>query len=340
MNAPTHRTDPAPHRAEPSAHRAEPPAHRTGPSAHRTAASPPPPRRPDESMSLLRELLDNPLDAGYRTAPRSAAPGPGRPLTWRQVLVVVAAFVIGAGAVWSARELRSPEGTVTARTVLLDQIVERRAVGDELQAANESRQIEIEELRAAALEGADQDVLEELAVLGVASGMSRVSGPGIVVELTDSEAAQAGEAGTEEERVKDIDLQVLVNGLWASGAEAIAVDGQRLSSTSAIRAAGQTILVNLAPVASPYTVEVIGDPVELQTRLARTVAGAHLGVLRSSFGIRSEITVAEDLVLSAPTLSELRYAEPFGGEATAASDVGAQSPGAPTQGRPTDGEGD
>lgn len=330
MNAPAHRTEPAPRLSEPAPHRPGPPP------------QPAPPRRPDESMSLLRELLDNPLDAGYRTAPRGSASGPGRPLTWRQVLVVVAAFVIGAGAVWSARELRGPEGTVTARSVLLDQIVERRAIGDELQAANESRQIEIEELRAAALEGADQELLDELAVLGVASGMSRVSGPGIVVVLTDSEAAQAGEVDSEEERVKDIDLQVLVNGLWASGAEAIAVDGQRLSSTSAIRAAGQTILVNLAPVASPYTVEVIGDPVELQTRLARTVAGAHLGVLRSSFGIRSEITVAEELVLSAPTFSELRYAEPSGAESAAATDVGAQSPGAPTQVRPgpTQGEGD
>jgi uncharacterized protein YlxW (UPF0749 family) len=67
-----------------------------------------------------------------------------------------------------------------------------------------------------------------------------------------------------EGRVRDADLQDVVNGLWAAGAEAVAVDGQRLTALSAIRSAGESVLVDLRPLSPPYTVEAVGDPAALE----------------------------------------------------------------------------
>ncbi|MFH5822991.1 DUF881 domain-containing protein [Georgenia sp. AZ-5] len=283
------------------------------------------PRRPDESMSLLREMLENPLDAGYgATAAREGVVATSALPWWRKALLVAACAVIAAGAVWSARELRPAQQPTGARALLVEQIDERRAEGDALAAQNEAAMREIESLRDDALAGVDEDLVERLRHLGVASGTSRVRGEGLAIELTDSAAAQAGQPGSEEERVQDVDLQVLVNGLWASGAEAIAVDGQRLSATSAIRSAGQAILVNLQPVVSPYVVEVIGDPVELQTNLSRTAAASHLNVLRDTYDITIDVRQEDELVLPGDGERTLHFARPAGQDDVAEESAGVE----------------
>ncbi|WP_448072033.1 DUF881 domain-containing protein [Georgenia yuyongxinii] len=173
-------------------------------------------------------------------------------------------------------------------------------------------------------------------MLGIASGQTRVRGEGLVIELADSRAAQEGAPGTEDERVQDVDLQVLVNALWASGAEAIAIDGQRLGSTSAIRAAGQTILVNLAPVLSPYVVEVVGDPVDLQTELSRTAAANHLSVLRTTYDITVDVRAEDDLDLGGNPSRTVQFAEPLSVEAPAApegAETAPPGPGVPGSGQ-------
>ncbi|WP_170297243.1 DUF881 domain-containing protein [Georgenia thermotolerans] len=270
------------------------------------------PRRPDESMSLLREVLDNPLDAGYRQwaerakGSQQSAPSSG----WRRVAVVAACAVIGAGAVWSARELRPQVQTDSARSLLVEEIGQRRAEGDALSAENDRALAEVERLQRDALAGVDEAVLEHAEELGIVSGQTPVHGEGIVVELTDSAAAQRDEPGSDDQRVKDIDLQVVVNALWASGAEAIAINGQRLGMTSAVRMAGQAVLVNLEPIVSPYRIEVIGDPNALQTKLSRTSAATHLSVLRETYDISVEIRRAKDLELAGRQARSLHAAVP------------------------------
>ncbi|WP_418605355.1 DUF881 domain-containing protein [Georgenia sp. SUBG003] len=240
--------------------------------------------------------------------------------------------VIGMGGVWATKALRAPQsGFLPARVLLVQQIRERAAEGDALRASNAERSAEIERLRDAELSGAGADLLAQVRGLGVASGHVAVSGPGIVVTLEDSPAAQRGVVGAEDERVTDVDLQVLVNSLWASGAEAIAINGQRLGSTTAVRTAGEAVLVNLEPVVSPYVVEVVGDPDELQTRLARTPASTHLGVLRGTYSIGAEVREADDLQLEALPQLTPQLAEPV------ESDVGgAVSP--PSQDVPPSGD--
>ncbi|WP_196250873.1 DUF881 domain-containing protein [Cellulomonas sp. JZ18] len=154
--------------------------------------------------------------------------------------------------------------------------------------------------------------------------------------------------------MQDVDLQVLANGLWASGAEAIAINGARLTSTTAIRSAGAAVLVDMRPIVSPFTVEAIGDAVGLQTGLARGAAGQRLAMLRSQYRIGVDVTAQDRLRLPASGSSTLHVArvleEPTassvpegagedGGDAGEADALGAASPDVAVSVRPDGGEG-
>ena len=268
-----------------------------------TQAPPSATNRPDASMTLLREVMERPLDPGYEEAAarrRSGSPpdAPSRRVV-RSLAVLVLAMAIGLGGVWAARELREPLPGQSARGVLIEQIRERTADGTELAGGNAELRSEIQGLQEQAFGDAAADAIAEAQQLGVWAGTTAVTGPGIVITLEDSARAQAGEDGAEDERVKDYDLQVVVNALWASGAESIAINGIRLTAATAIRSAGQTVLVDLQPLVSPYTIEVIGNPDGLRGEFARTTASSLLSLLSSRYGITSQLTTADELALPA-----------------------------------------
>lgn len=99
----------------------------------------------------------------------------------------------------------------------------------------------------------------ELDRLRLAAGLAAVEGPGIAIELADSPLAKRGDPGSTDFQIQDVDLQGVVNELWADGAEAIAINGQRIVATTAIRSAGGAVLVNYRVLTSPYSVAAIGD---------------------------------------------------------------------------------
>ena len=100
-------------------------------------------------------------------------------------------------------------------------------------------------------------------------------------------------------RVRDRDMQRVVNGLWESGAEAISINGQRLTALSAIRAAGDAILVDNKPLVPPYTVLAVGDGKRLSTAFQDSADGQYLHVLQENYGIRTSISAEDDVRLPA-----------------------------------------
>ncbi len=118
------------------------------------------------------------------------------------------------------------------------------------------------EERAAEQEGVLASFTGELKSQKLAAGFLSVVGPGVEVTLGDSPQIPAGKDPSNY-IIHDYDLRVVVNALWAGGAEAIAINNQRLISTSSIRCAGNTILVNYTRLASPYEVKAIGSPEKL-----------------------------------------------------------------------------
>src|SRR5438552_3059674 len=143
------------------------------------------------------------------------------------------------------------------------------------------------------------------------AGTTAMSGPGLEIRLSDSRRAAKTETDRESLSVHDVDLQLVVNALWAAGGEAVAVNGQRLVATSPIRAAGETITVNFRPLVPPYKVEAIGADKRQFERSAvaqhfrRWVADYGLGF---SVGSRSKVVVPA--YVGTLQLSSARPADP------------------------------
>lgn len=276
-----------------------------------------PPRQPDASMSLLNQLFENPLDEGYtQAAARRAAVGehasPGRrPLG----SIALAAGLLGLGLLLTLAvlQVQQEESAVSAeRESLVEQIDAVSARTSELEEVASSLEEDITELQANALQNAAamEELRSSMQSTQVAVGATAVTGPGLVVELRDAEPGSVADSDVDEDflEVFDADLQQVVNGLWAAGAEAIGVNGERIMPTTAIRSVNDVVLVNLRPLPSPYEVTAIGDPDELSSRF---VEGPGFGWLQNEaapYGIQFEIETHESLTLpgGAPSVEVAR----------------------------------
>jgi len=89
------------------------------------------------------------------------------------------------------------------------------------------------------------------------AGLTELVGGGVKVTLKDN--ASAGLMPGDQDLIHDIDILRVTNELFASGAEAISVNGHRLMSASSIRCAGPTVLVDGVRLAAPYTILAIGE---------------------------------------------------------------------------------
>jgi uncharacterized protein YlxW (UPF0749 family) len=101
--------------------------------------------------------------------------------------------------------------------------------------------------------------------------------------------------------VLDSDVQTAVNGLWQAGAEAIAINGRRLTATTAIRTAGSAILVDFKPLVPPYRIEAIGDPAGLVTAYDATRSARDLAALAETYSLQLAVAAADELALPAAT---------------------------------------
>lgn len=274
-------------------------------------------RRVDESMALLNEVMNSPLDPSYSAAAhrRRAAGLPGATSTGTVAVFAVLALVAFLFVV-AALNLRSTRSVVgQARAALVGQIEARQREGDERSATAADLQAQLARARAAAL-GDLGGVLGQVAALELATGAVSVAGPGLQVTLddaagdSDSGADPRERAGANPGRVTALDLQVVANGLWHSGAEAVAINGQRLTTHSAIRFAGQAILVDFRPLAPPYVVSAIGDPARLPAAFGSSTAGSYLKALRDNYKIRADVASADTLSLPGVSTPTLRYAAP------------------------------
>ncbi len=263
--------------------------------------SPPDPRpappHADASRELLARLTRPDDDDEYAAADRggpSSRVGLATATAALAVLLTVAAVQTQAAQPQDERD----------REVLLERLAREKTEVAVLGARAESTAAEVEELRASTLEATEtvQALQAQLDTQGATVGSAPVRGPGVRVVVDDSDD------GAPEGTITDSDLQQLVNGLWKAGAEAITVNGQRLTTLSAIRTAGQAITVNYRSLTPPYTVAAIGDPETLPARLLETAAGQMFSDLSINFGVQFEVEAASELGLPAGSRLELDVA--------------------------------
>lgn len=259
-------------------------------------AGSPRPHALDASMDLLKQIVANPIDPDYAAvAARRSAGEPirdGRRARWVFGLVVV---VIGAMfAIAALQTTRSQPQLQHERNELIARIKAAQTNRDALRTQEDRLAAQNAKLRTAGLgdDATDRALKTELQVLETATGATPVTGPGVTIVVDDAPASDGSN------RVLDVDLQVLVNGLWQAGAEAIQINGQRITALTAIREAGQAITVNYRSLTPPYTVQAIGDPQTLQARLLDTSAGPWWNALKQNQGMRYDVRTADRLDLA------------------------------------------
>lgn len=274
-------------------------------------------------MSLITNVMDHSLDDGYAEAAarkRAQGQGGGMPKTLRARLGLAAGLVLAALVVTVGAAQARVTAPVVAkeRQELIDRIDRETAAADKLESRVDELRDDVSARQRAALKESGGSGQADL--MGVLSGATAVHGPGVKLSVNDAKAASAGgDAGNPREtsgfsdtgRVRDHDMQRVVNGLWASGAEAISINGQRLTALSAIRAAGDAILVDNRPLVPPYTVLAVGDGERLSSRFQDSPDGLYLHALEENFDIRATISTESDVRLPAAPSVIVRTAQPY-----------------------------
>lgn len=243
---------------------------------------------------LLARITEGSLDEDYRTvaARRRATGGPsgGRPGLAAGGVVAVIGVLIGIAAVQTSANADvtdASRATLTAR------------IGDE------RRQVEGQQERIADLQDdtiALQDDLERVTAaqqeaaarrerLEVRTGYVMVRGPGLQVVVNDRPDGS--------ELVQDADLAMLVDGLWGAGAEAVAINDQRVTVLAGIRNRGIAILVGGQPVSPPYRVQAIGNVATLAADLLDTTLGQRFFDLADQLGFAYTMQNEDEMLLPA-----------------------------------------
>lgn len=271
-------------------------------------------------MSLITNVMDHSLDDGYAEAAarKRAAGDAGMPKTLRAKLGLAAGLVLAALVVTVGAAQARVAAPVVAkeREELVDRIDRESEAADKLEDSVDKLREDVSARQREALKHSGGSARSEL--VGILSGAVAVHGPGVKLVVNDAKEAAAGGDGDAREnsgfsdtgRVRDRDMQRVVNGLWESGAEAISINGQRLTALSAIRAAGDAILVDNKPLVPPYTVLAVGDGQRLSTRFQNSADGLYLNALQESYGIRTAISAEDDLRLPAAPSVIVRTAQP------------------------------
>jgi uncharacterized protein YlxW (UPF0749 family) len=276
--------------------------------------------------SLLDQVLAETLDPAYAQAARArearavGAPAP-TPRRWSRGRPAVAAVMAVAGvlvAVTYDQAATGAQGREEVRAALVAEVEGESETTDLLAADLEALRADVTAARDAALAATavGQRALDRLEDAELAAGALPVSGPGLLVTLADAEpdADEDPVGGTAEAdprgQVRDGDLQLVVNALWAAGAEAVSINGQRLGPTTAIRFAGEAVLVDFRPVTNPYLVSAVGDPATLRGRFLASPEVGALAVISETYGLRFEFAQEDELSLPAGSPPELRSAVP------------------------------
>ncbi len=179
------------------------------------------------------------------------------PLALITILVVVGFLLVVTGTATSvATQSQAPR-----KQALIDQIMQQRRNVDDLDKAVVEVRGQVASARTDAGRASSQlrDKAKTQEELALEAGTTPVKGRGVVVKLSDAQRSPGQDSTKfDSSRIQDSDIQLVVNALFATGAEAVSINDNRVVAVTPIRAAGGTIVVNYRPVSSPYRISAIG----------------------------------------------------------------------------------
>jgi uncharacterized protein YlxW (UPF0749 family) len=275
--------------------------------------------------SLLRALLSEHLDPGYAVAAekrsRTATPKTARVRVFSWLWQALAATLVATVFAAAVAQARSVEpGVRSAQQVLARSVRSTEDAAAMLSQRRSALSTRVDDVQRHALadNAEGQRLLTRLDALSLAAASTPIIGPGLTVTVTDP-GASPNLSDVSKQRVNgsrqiilDRDLQLVVNSLWASGAEAISVGGVRIGPNVTIRQAGGAILVDNNPTSSPYTILAVGPPHSMRDFFDNSPGLQRLRLLEVSYGVGVTLNVSDGLSLPAGPVREVKFAKQIG----------------------------
>jgi len=272
--------------------------------------------------SLLRSLLSDHLDPGYAAAAKVKAAGEKRRTWWQawiwQICGAMLIATVFAAAVAQARS--TAPGVRETQQVLAGIVRSAEAATDDATARRNALSAEVDAERRSRLEGDErgQQLLGNLDQANFAAAATPVIGPGLTITVTDpgmsedlSDVSKERVPGSQQV-ILDRDLQLVVNSLGVSGAEAVSVGGVRIGPNVTIRQAGGGILVDNQPISSPYVILAVGPPHAMQDVFDRSPGLQRLRLLETSYGVGVNVSAGDGITLPAGSVRDVNFAKEIG----------------------------
>jgi uncharacterized protein YlxW (UPF0749 family) len=223
--------------------------------------------------------------------------------TWQLTLgvaLLLLGFLIAAQLAAEGPRVRY---TSQERTPLVETALSLQAQQDELKDRIVALRTAIQGIEhdSAGSQVAVRTLNDQLEEARIAAGLIPLTGTGIVLKLEDSTQPVQPGGNEADYLVGGADLRTIVDQLWLAGAEAVAINDERVTTSTAIVDIGGSVLVNAAYLAGPYQIKAIG-PTDLFSKLSSSPGFEDLvRTRRGSFGIG--ISWAEPAAVDIPAFA-------------------------------------
>lgn len=288
--------------------------------AHHAAPSPDMPitprhRRPqleDDSLRLIDDLTNRPMDPMFSDSRLDKRSKSAFRVWSTRVIVFIICIAVGfSGSIIVQILHTDPRKEI--RSSLAKELTQQTKHLNTLNSEVSSLRVKVEN-QSKKLANTTKD--DTLTYDEMATGTIPVTGPGITLTIANPLAANSDttsgslprESSSNIRVVTDGDLQVFIQILWQAGAEAISINGYRLGVQTSVRTAGQTILVGVNQVQSPYKIQAIGDASALASAVGEKSQRSLYTTLKGA-GIYPQITTSKSITLEAASSSDISYAE-------------------------------
>lgn len=235
-------------------------------------------------------------------ASRSHSARPGSTIAFLLVCVLAGLMLVVAAQQAKVAGPRQPEDLAQLVRQRSDEVADLSA---EVTALTK-RSAELTEQAGIAVPQVDSDVQS---TVDIAVASNEVTGPGLSVSLWDapSDPMPAG-AVPDDLVVHQQDLQAVVNALWAGGAEAMTIQGQRVTTLTAVRCVGNVLFLHGQVYSPPFVVEAIGDPDTLRSAVESDPTVRIYQEYVRAFGLGWSMAEKDQLDFPAANVAGLRWA--------------------------------
>lgn len=211
--------------------------------------------------------------------------------------VAVLAVTIASGLLFSVSSLnerKNPAGTSDLATLVRTRQAQVSALDNEVSSLDS----QVQSFSSAPQSGSpDEDAF-------TARSTSPVSGPGVQITLSDAPPGQIPAGATPNDLViHQQDIEDTMNALWAGGAEAMTVQGVRITNRTVIRCIGNVILVDGTSYSPPYVIQAIGDPDTLRATVTANPRMVNYQAYVTRYGLGWDMQTKDSLSFAPATTS-------------------------------------